>query len=87
MNDPPNGYFGKIQETCKSEKPSNITAVDRILSKCDCINGSNANIIRKPHFLYSFRLDKPPGHKIYQKLRINLLKIKNRSVPSHVTFF
>ena len=37
--------------------------------------------------MYSFSLDKLPGHKIYKQPRIKLLKKINESVLSHITFY
>ena len=51
-----------IPGTYKSEKPINITGTDKILSKYDCITESIVKGIREP-ILFTFALDKPPGHK------------------------
>ena len=48
----------------KSDKPINITGIDKIHLICDCIQGSVVNGIREP-ILYSFALSSSPGHKIY----------------------
>ena len=53
----------------KSDGPINITGTDKIHLKCDCIDGSIINGIREP-ILYSFALDKSPGHKIYNEPRV-----------------
>ena len=79
------GYVQLIPGTYKSERPINITAIDRIRLKCDCINGSIVNGVREP-FLYSFVLEKPPGHKIYKEPRIKLFRRINKSVLSYLTF-
>ena len=47
--------------------------IDRIHFKCDRINGSIVNGVRQP-FLYSFGLDKSPGHKIDKEPGIELLE-------------
>ena len=57
------GFIVLIQGSFKSNKPINITGIDKIHLKCDCINGCVVNGIREP-ILYSFGLDKPPGQKI-----------------------
>ena len=44
------------------------------------------NGTREP-ILYSFALDQPPGHKIYKESKVKLLKKKNKSVLSHITFY
>ena len=54
--------------------------------KCDCINVSVVNGNREPIW-YCFALRSPPGHILYNQLRIKLLKKINKSVPSHITFF
>ena len=53
-------FFHLIPGTYKDEKPTKITAIDKIHLKCDCNNGSIGNSIPKP-ILYRFALDKPPG--------------------------
>ena len=62
-----------IAGSYKSDKPINITGIDKIHLKCDCIQGSIVNGIREP-ILYSFALSSPPGHKIYKEPRVKLLK-------------
>ena len=57
------GFYQLIAGSYKSEKPINITGVDKVHLKCDCIDGSIMNGIREP-ILYSFALNQPPGHKI-----------------------
>ena len=69
-----------------SDKPINITGIDKIHLKCDCINGSIVNGVRGP-ILYSFALSSPPGHKIYKEPRIKLFNRINISVLSHITFY
>ena len=70
----------------KSDKPINITEIDKIHLKTDCIQGSIINGLRGP-ILYSFALSSPPGHKIYDEPRIKLFKKINKSVLSHITFY
>ena len=85
LNEPSQGYIPKFPGFFKSEKPINITANDKIHSKCVCINGSIAKGVREP-FLFRFALDKPPGLKIYEESRIKVFKKINKSVLSHITF-
>ena len=80
------GFYQLIAGSYKSEKPINITASDKVHLKCDCIAGSILNGIREP-ILYSFALDKAPGHKIYKEPKIKLFKKINKSVLSHITFY
>ena len=57
------GFYQLISGSYKSDKPINITRIDKIHWKTDCIQGSIINGIREP-ILYSFALSSPPGHKI-----------------------
>ena len=70
----------------KSDKPINITGIDKNHLKCDCINGSIVNGTREP-FLFSFALSSKPGHKMYKEPRVKLFKKINKSVLSHITFY
>ena len=80
------GFYQIIAGSYTSEKPINITGIDKIHLKCDCIQGSIVNGIREP-ILYSFALSSPPGHKIYKEPRVKLFKKINKSVLSHITFY
>ena len=75
-----------ISGSHESDKPINITGIDKIHLKCDCIQGSIVNGIREP-VLYSFALSSPPGHKIYKEPRVKLFRKVNKSVLSHITFY
>ena len=77
------GFYQLIAGSYKSDKPINITVIDKIHLKCDCIIGSIINGVREP-ILYSFALSSPPGHKIYKEPRIKLFKKINKSVLSHI---
>ena len=57
------GFYQLIAGLYKSERPINITGIDKVHLKCDCVDGSIMNGTREP-ILYSFSLDQPPGHKI-----------------------
>ena len=80
------GFYQLIAGSYKSERPINITGVDKVHLKCDCIDGSIVNGIREP-ILYSFTLDQPPGHKIYKEPKVKLFKKINKRVLSHITFY
>ena len=80
------GFYQLIAGSYKSDKPINISGIDKIHLKCDCIQGSIVNGKREP-FLYSFALSSPPGHKIYKKPRVKLFKKVNKSVLSHIMFY
>ena len=79
-------HYQIIAGSYKSDKPINITGIDKIHLKCDCIQGSIVNGKREP-ILYSFALSSPPGHKIYKEPRVKLFKRINKSVLSHITFY
>ena len=70
----------------KSDRPINITEINKVQLKCDCINGSIVNGLREP-LLYSFGLSSPPGHKIYKVPRGKLFKKINKSILSLIRFY
>ena len=80
------GFYQILPGSYKSDKPINITGIDKVHLKCDCIDGSIMNGIREPN-LYSFSLDQPPGHKIYKEPKVKLFKKINKSILSHITFY
>ena len=80
------GFYQLIAGSYKSDKPINITGIDKIHLKADCIEGSIVNGIREP-ILFSFALSSPPGQKIYKEPRIKLFKKVNKSVLSYITFY
>ena len=79
-------FYQLIPGSHKSDKPINITGIDKIHLKCDCIQGSIVNGIREP-ILYSFGLSSPPGYKMYNEPRVKLFKKINKPVLSHITFY
>ena len=80
------GFYQLIAGSYKSDKPVNITGIDKVHLTCDCIQGTIVNCVREP-ILYSFALSSPPGHKIYKEPRIKLFKKVNKSVISHIIFY
>ena len=80
------GFYQILPGSYQSNKPINITGIDKIHLKCDCLQRSIVNGVREL-FLYSFALSAPPGHKIYKEPRIKLFKKVNKSVLSHITFY
>ena len=80
------GFYQIIAGSYKSDRPINITGIDKVHLKCDCIQGSIINGVRES-ILYSFALSSPPGHKIYKEPRVKLFKKMNKSVLSHITFY
>ena len=67
------GFYHLIAGSYKSDKPINITGIDKIHLKCDCIQGSIVNGIREP-ILYSFALSSPLVIKYIKNLESNFLK-------------
>ena len=49
------GFIQLIPGKYKSGKPINITGIDKVHLKCDCVNGSFVNCVGEP-ILYSFAL-------------------------------
>ena len=80
------GFYQLIAGSYESDKPINITGIDKIHLKADCIQGSIVNEKREP-ILYSFALSSPPVHKIYKEPIVKLFKKINKSVLSHITFY
>ena len=80
------GFYQLIAGSYESDKPINITGIDKIHLKCDCVQGSIVNGVREP-ILFSFALLSPPGHKIHIEPRVKLFKKVNKSVLSHITFY
>ena len=80
------GFYQLIPGSYKSEKPINITGIDKVHLKSNCINGSIMNGTREP-ILYSFVLDQPPGHKVHKEPKVKLFKKTNKRVLSHTTFY
>ena len=80
------GFYQLIAGSYKGDRPINITGIDEIPLKCDCVNGGMVNGAREP-VLCSFALSSPPGHKIYKEPRIKFFKKLNRSILSHITFY
>ena len=79
-------HYQLIAGSYKSDRPINITGIDKVHLKCDCIQGSIINGVRES-ILYSFALSSPPGYKIYKESRVKLFKKINKSVLSHITFY
>ena len=69
------GFYQLIAGSYKSDRPINITGIDKIHLKCDCIEGSTINGVRE-QILYAFVLPSPSAHKIYKEPRVQLFKKK-----------
>ena len=84
--DDKDGFNQLIAGSYKGDRTINITGIEKVHLKCDCINGSIINGIRKP-ILYSFGPSSPLRHKIYKHTRVKLFKKTKKSVLSHITFY
>ena len=80
------GFCQTLPGSYKSDKPINITGIDKVHLKCNVVDGSIVNGVRE-RILYSFALDQPPGHKIYKEPKVKLFQKINKSVLSHITFY
>ena len=80
------GFYQILPGSYKSDRPINITGIDKVHLKCNVVDGSIVNGVREP-ILYSLALDQPPGHKIYKEPKVKLFKKINKSVLSHITFY
>ena len=75
-----------IPGSYKSDKPINVTGINKLHLKADCIQGSSLKGVRQP-ILYSFALDQRPGQKIYEEAWMKLFKKINISVLSQITLY
>ena len=75
-----------IPGSYKSNKPFNITGIDKNTLKSDCTNGSIIKGTLQP-YLDCFALISPPGHQIYKEQRIKLLKKINISLLSQMNIY
>ena len=80
------GFYQLIPGSYKSDKPINITGIDKVHLKCNVVDGSIVNGVREP-ILYSFALDQPPDHKTFKEPKVKLFKKINKFLLSHVTFY
>ena len=76
------GFYQLIAGSYRSDRPINITGIDKIHLKCDCIQGSIVNGVREP-ILYSFALSSPLVIKYTKNQESNFFKKLNKSVLSH----
>ena len=79
------GFIQLIPGTYKSDRPIEITSIDKNQLKGQCNNGSIVKGLRES-ILFSFALDQPPGHKIYKEPKVELFIKVNKSVLSHINF-
>ena len=80
------GWDYKSYNTYTSQKVVNLGDKKKIHLKCDCIDGSIQDGVRKP-ILFSFVLDKPSGYKVFCQPDTILYKKINKSVLNTITFY
>ena len=80
------GWGYKHYNKCTSQKVVNLGSTNKILLKCDCIDGSVVDGVRQPIF-YSFVLDKLPGYKVFSEPETIQYKKVNKSVLNTITFY
>ena len=72
--------------TYLSEKPRNITNIDEVQFKFNCVDGSIVNGTRES-ILFSFSLSSPAGFKIFEQPTSNLFKKVNKNKIGEITFY
>ena len=80
------GFIQLIPGSYEDDKLNIIAGIDKVHSRCECINESIVKGFRGP-ILYSFDLTFPPGQKIYNQSKVKLFKKINKSVLSHITIY
>ena len=80
------GFIQLIPGTYKSDKPINISGIDKIHLKYDCTQRSIVNGTREP-ILYSFDFSSTPGQKIYKEPGTKHFRKVIKSALSHKRFF
>ena len=68
------------------KKKLNLSAIDKIHLKCDCIDGSVQDGVRQP-ILFRFTLDKPSGYKVFREPETIHYKKTNKSVLNNITIY
>ena len=79
------GWDYKHYNQYLSQKIVNLSSTNKILLKCDCIDGSIQDGVRQP-ILFSFVLDKPAGYKLFYEPKTILYKKVNKFVLNTITF-
>ena len=69
-----------------SDNKVNITNIDKVHLKCDCVDGSIVNGKREP-ILFSFGIDEPPGYKLFIHPNIILYKKVNKERIDGIYFY
>ena len=73
------GWDYKHYNKYVSQKVVNLSNINKIHLKCDCIDGSSQDGVRQP-ILFSFVLDKPAGYKVFCEPETIHYKKLNKSV-------
>ena len=68
------------------EKIKNLTTINKIHLKCDVIDGSTVNGIRKP-IMFSFSLHISSGYKVFCQPGSIQSKRTNKSVRNSITYY
>ena len=80
------GWDYKHYNKYTSQKVVNLGSTNKIHLKCDVIDGSVVDGIRKP-ILFSFVLDNLPGYKVFCEPETFHYKKINKSVLKTITFY
>ena len=83
---PTNSNIIPIPGVYISNKILNLSMINKIHLKCDCIDGSIQDGVRQP-ILFSFVLDKPSGYKVFCEPETIHYKKINKSVLNTITFY
>ena len=80
------GFYPLIAGSYKSDRPINITAIDKILLKCDSINGIIVNGIRQPIYTLLLSINHR-GENYTKNLESDFSRNINKYVLSHDNLF
>ena len=80
------GWDYKNNNDYVSDEITDLSTIDKIHLKCDCIHGSIQDGERQP-ILFSFILDKPSGYKIFCSPETIHYKKVNKTVLDNITFY
>ena len=80
------GWDYKHYNQYLSQKVVNLSSTNKLLLKCDAIDGSVVDGVRQP-ILYSFVLEIPSGYKVLCKPETIHYKKTNKSILNTITFY
>ena len=86
MNVLPDREPAEITTHFTSNNKVNITNIDKVHLKSDCVDGSIVNGKREP-ILFSFGIDEPPGYKLFIHPNIILYKKVNKERIDGIYFY